>query len=798
MLLSLMQTQTKKTKFMQPIAQIIANELNVQLTQIDAAVALLDEGSTVPFISRYRKEATGGLDDIQLRELNDRLSYLRELAERRSSVLASIEEQGKLTPELRMAIEQADTKTRLEDLYLPYKKKRRTKGQIAIEAGLEPLADGIMADFSLVPEVLAEQYINEEFNIADSKAALDGAKFILMERFTEQADLLSQLRRIIADKGMLMSSVSKDKEQEGEKFRDYFDYQEAISKVPPHRALALFRGRKESVLSLKLDIPDLGYADYHPCEAAIANTFEIPYCPDGDFSNKPAASQWLTEVVRWTWRVKLLMQIENDLLGDLRDVAEAEAIKVFADNLKDVLLSSPAGQRATLGLDPGLRTGVKVAVIDSTGQHVDDTTIYPHVPKNKWDESISTLAKLAKKHQVELIAIGNGTASRETEKLAAELILKHADLKMTKVVVNEAGASIYSASEFASKEFPDLDVTVRGAISIARRLQDPLAELVKIDPQSIGVGQYQHDVSQFKLAKSLDAVVEDCVNAVGVEVNTASVALLNRVSGLSETQASNIVEWRNSNGRINTREQLKSIPRLGPKAFEQAAGFLRIQNGDVALDASAVHPESYALVEDMAKKNECEVTELVGNKVILSKIQARDFVTDKVGLPTVQDIITELDKPGRDPRPEFKAVKFKEGVEKLSDLTSDMILEGNVTNVTNFGAFVDVGVHQDGLVHISALANRFVKDPREVVKTGDIVKVKVMSIDVKRKRIALSMRLDDSAVDAESTENPRNDKPRNDKSRAVIQSSQKQVPVKEEAKSEGAFAAAFAEAKARR
>lgn len=792
---------------MQPIAQILADELNIQLTQVDAAVALLDEGSTVPFISRYRKEVTGGLDDIQLRELNERLGYLRELADRRISVLASIEEQGKLTPELRIAIEQADTKTRLEDLYLPYKKKRRTKGQIAIEAGLEPLADGIMADFNLDPEVLAEQYISEEFSIADSKAALDGAKFILMERFTEQADLLAQLRSIIADKGMLMSSVSKDKEQEGEKFRDYFDYQEAISKVPPHRALALFRGRKESVLSLKLDIPDLGYADYHPCEAAIASTFETPYCPDGDFTNKPAASKWLTEVVRWTWRVKLLMQIENDLLGDLRDVAEAEAIKVFADNLKDVLLSSPAGQRATLGLDPGLRTGVKVAVIDSTGQHVDDTTIYPHVPKNKWDESIAILAKLAKKHQVELIAIGNGTASRETEKLAAELILKHADLKMTKVVVNEAGASIYSASEFASKEFPDLDVTVRGAISIARRLQDPLAELVKIDPQSIGVGQYQHDVSQFKLAKSLDAVVEDCVNAVGVEVNTASVALLNRVSGLSETQASNIVDWRNANGRINTREQLKSIPRLGAKAFEQAAGFLRIQNGDVALDASAVHPESYSLVEDMAKKHECQVIDLVGNKSILSKVQAKDFVSDKVGLPTVMDIITELDKPGRDPRPEFKAVKFKEGVEKLSDLTPDMILEGNVTNVTNFGAFVDVGVHQDGLVHISALANKFVKDPREVVKTGDIVKVKVMSVDVKRKRIALSMRLDDSAAEeGESTERPRSDKPRNDKrhnnkpgtaSRSNQKQAQPGTQTASETKPEGAFAAAFAAAKSR-
>jgi uncharacterized protein len=785
---------------MLPIAQILANELNVQLTQVDAAVALLDEGSTVPFISRYRKEVTGGLDDIQLRTLNDRLGYLRELAERRLSVLASIDEQGKLTPELSTAIALADTKTRLEDLYLPYKKKRRTKGQIAIEAGLEPLADRIMADFSLDPEVLAEQYISEEFSITDGKTALDGAKFILMERFTEHADLLARLRQIIADKGMLMSSVSKDKEEAGEKFRDYFDYREPISQVPPHRALALFRGRKESILSLKLDIPDLGYADFHPCEAAIANVFEIPYCPNSDFSGKPAASKWLTEVVRWTWRVKLLMQIENDLLGNLRELAETEAIKVFADNLKDVLLASPAGQRATMGLDPGLRTGVKIAVIDSTGQHVDDTTIYPHVPKKQWNESIATLASLAKKHQVELIAIGNGTASRETEKLAAELIQKHSELKLAKVVVNEAGASIYSASEFASKEFPDLDVTVRGAISIARRLQDPLAELVKIDPQSIGVGQYQHDVSQFKLAKSLDAVVEDCVNAVGVEVNTASVALLNRVSGLSETQASNIVEWRNANGRIKNREQLKSIPRLGAKAFEQAAGFLRIQNGDVALDASAVHPESYSLVAEMAKRHKCEVIELVGNKSILAEIQAKDFVSNEVGLPTVVDIIAELDKPGRDPRPEFKAVSFKEGIEKLSDLIPDMILEGCVTNVTNFGAFVDVGVHQDGLVHISALANTFVKDPREIVKTGDIVKVKVMEVDVKRKRIALSMRLDDSASKDESTPRSKHGakSPRSDNPTPSRQSHQKKTPPKIETKPEGAFAAAFAAAKSRR
>lgn len=780
---------------MPAITQIIAQELNVKLSQVDAAVALLDGGATVPFISRYRKEVTGGLDDSQLRQLNDRLGYLRELGERRKSVLASIEEQDKLTPELRAAIEQAETKTRLEDLYLPYKKKRRTKGQIAIEAGLEPLADAIMHDFNVEPETLASEYINDD--ISDIQAALDGAKFILMERFAEHADLLAQLRALIIDKGMLMSSVSKDMEEQGEKFRDYFDYREPITKVPPHRALALFRGRKEGVLSLKLDIPDLEYTDAHPCELAIAQTFGTPYCLGTDLSDKPTASKWLTEVVRWTWRVKLLMQVENDLLGSLRETAEAEAIKVFADNLKDVLLASPAGQRSTIGLDPGLRTGVKVAVVDSTGQYVDNTAIYPHAPKNKWDESIATLAKLAKKYNVELIAIGNGTASRETEKLAAELIQKHPELKITKVVVNEAGASVYSASEFAANEFPELDVTVRGAISIARRLQDPLAELVKIDPQSIGVGQYQHDVSEFKLARSLDAVVEDCVNAVGVEVNTASVALLNRVSGLNETQASNIVEWRNTNGRISSREQLKKIPRLGAKTFEQAAGFLRIQNGDVALDASAVHPESYALVKEIAKQSRCEVVDLLGNKTLLSTLDAKDYVNDEVGLPTVQDIITELDKPGRDPRPEFKVVRFKDGVENLSDLVADMVLEGTVTNVTNFGAFVDVGVHQDGLVHISALANKFVKDPREVVKTGDIVKVKVMSVDIKRKRIALSMRLDDAANEQEATSGQKSkiEKSGQDKSRNRQQRPHAGQTSKQKHQPESAFAAAFAQAR---
>lgn len=784
---------------MPSIAQSIAQELNVNQVQVDAAITLLDDGSTVPFISRYRKEVTGGLDDSQLRQLNDRLGYLRELNDRRASVLASIEEQGKLTPELRTAIEKADTKTRLEDLYLPYKKKRRTKGQIAIEAGLEPLADAIMQDFNIQPEQLAQQYLTTRFGIEDSKSALEGAKFILMERFAEHADLLARLRTLIAEKGMLMSSVIKGNEESGEKFRDYFDYRELISKIPPHRALALFRGRKEGVLSLKLDIPDIEHSDAHPCEAAIAHTFGTPYCPDGDLQGMPNASKWLTEVVRWTWKVKLLLQIENDLFSSLRETAETEAIKVFADNLKDLLLASPAGQRATMGLDPGLRTGVKIALVDSTGQHVDNATIYPHAPKNQWRESISTLARLAKQHRIELLAIGNGTASRETEKLAQELIQQHPELKLTKVVVSEAGASVYSASEFAAAEFPQLDVTVRGAISIARRLQDPLAELVKIDPRSIGVGQYQHDLSQFKLARSLDAVVEDCVNAVGVEVNTASVALLNRVSGLSEAQASNIVEWRNTNGPLKSRAQLKQVPRLGPKAFEQAAGFLRIQNGDVALDASAVHPESYSLVKNIADSNGCKVIELLGNKSLLSKIEAKNYVSDAVGLPTVVDIISELDKPGRDPRPEFKVVSFKEGIEKISDLQPDMVLEGSVTNVTNFGAFIDIGVHQDGLVHISALANKFVKDPREVVKTGDIVKVKVMSVDPRRKRIALSMRLDDSAQDHESASPApsRAAKPKSQNTNKPRKHTRKGKPAQPQARPENAFAAAFARARER-
>ena len=787
---------------MLPISQTIANELNVNPAQVDASIQMLDEGSTVPFISRYRKEATGGLDDIQLRQLSDRLSYLRDLGDRKQTVLASIEEQGKLNPNLRKSIEQADTKTRLEDLYLPYKKKRRTKGQIAIEAGLQPLADAILSDITVDPDSLATQYINEDHKISESKSALEGAKFILMERFAEHADLLARLRLIISEKGMVISTVGKDKEESGEKFRDYFDYREPITKVPPHRALALFRGRKEGVLMLKLDIPDLQTTDSHPCEVEIARTFNTPYYPGSDFSAKPAAAKWLTEVVRWTWRIKLLLQIETDLLGNLRETAEAEAIKVFADNLKDVLLASPAGQRATIGLDPGYRTGVKVAVIDNTGQYVDNTAIYPHAPQKKWDESIAIVARLAKKYNAELIAIGNGTASRETEKLAAELIKKHPELKITKVVVNEAGASIYSASEFASAEFPELDVTVRGAISIARRLQDPLAELVKIDPQSIGVGQYQHDVSQFKLSKSLDAVVEDCVNAVGVEVNTASIALLNRVSGLNETQATNIVEWRNANGRITNREQLKKVPRLGAKAFEQAAGFLRIQNGDVALDASAVHPESYSLVEKIASTNKCDIVNLVGNTELLCCVDANEFVSGEFGLPTVQDIIAELDKPGRDPRPEFKAVVFKDGIEKMSDLSPDMILEGNVTNVTNFGAFIDIGVHQDGLVHISALANKFVKDPREVVKTGDIVKVKVMEVDVKRKRIALSMRLDDSAStpSAEEKQKPRSDRQSpnknfNKQSKPTKDNKSAHSNKKQEPAVNNAFAMAFASAK---
>ena len=733
------------------ISQTIATELNVKLQQVNAAIELLDEGSTVPFISRYRKEVTGGLDDTQLRNLQERLNYLREMNDRRDAILKSIEEQGKLTPELEKSIKAADTKTRLEDLYLPYKQKRRTKGQIAIEAGLEPLADSLLNDPTLTPELEAEKYLNAELKLTEVKDALDGARYILMERFSENAELLENTRQFISAEGELSSAVLKGKEAEAAKFTDYFEYSEQFKKIPSHRALALFRGRREGFLSLRLDLAETEPPRIkHPCEVMIAETYGIT-------DEGRAADAWMATVVRWTWRIKLHMHIETDLMSKLREQAEIEAINVFGTNLKDLLLAAPAGAKATMGLDPGLRTGVKIAVVDATGKLLDHMAIYPHAPKNQWDQSIAALEKMARKHNVALMAIGNGTASRETDKLVGDLIAKHSDLKLQKIMVSEAGASVYSASEFAAKEFPDLDVTVRGAVSIARRLQDPLAELVKIEPKAIGVGQYQHDVSQFKLSQNLDAVVEDCVNAVGVEVNTASGALLRRVSGLSQTIADNIVSFRDQHGAFVNRQQLKSVPRLGEKTFEQAAGFLRIANGDNALDASSVHPESYAVVENIAAQQSRDVNALLGDSALLKSLKPEDYMSEQFGLPTVTDIIVELDKPGRDPRPEFKAAEFKEGVETLKDLELAMVLEGCVTNVTNFGAFVDVGVHQDGLVHISALSETFVKDPHSVVKAGDIVKVKVMEVDIPRKRIALTMRLND--VPGEENKIARQNKP---------------------------------------
>ena len=726
------------------ISSKIAEELGVNEQQVLASIALLDEGSTVPFISRYRKEATGGLDDLQLRDLELRLRYLRELQDRRQAILTSISEQEKLTPELEKKINAAETKSLLEDLYLPYKPKRRTKAMIAIEAGIEPLADSLLADPGLDPEQQAAAFIDGEAGFADAKAVLDGAKQILMERFAENAELTGSLRHYLWEEGALQSRVVEGKEDEAAKFRDYFDYDEPLKRVPSHRALAVFRGRKEGFLQSTIATPaavanaDKTRAELMPerAELMIARTFGI-------VDEGRAADRWLAEVVKWTWKIKLHTRLELDLLGQLRDSAEEEAIRVFAENMKAILLASPAGNKVTMGLDPGLRTGVKVSLVDATGKYLEDTAIYPHAPKNQWDQSIATLAALCKKHGVALVAIGNGTASRETDKLAGDLIKRHPELKLQKAMVNEAGASVYSASDTAREEFPDLDVTVRGAISIARRLQDPLAELVKIEPKSIGVGQYQHDVSQIKLGHSLDAVVEDCVNAVGVDVNMASAALLRRVAGLSASIANNIVSYRNSHGAFNSRAELKAVPRFGEKSFEQAAGFLRIVGGENPLDGSAVHPESYSVVERIGAAGKKSVNDLVGNVSYLKSVDAKAFVDERFGLPTVTDILAELEKPGRDPRPEFKTADFKDGVEKVSDLLEGMILEGVITNVTNFGAFVDVGVHQDGLVHISALSNTFVKDPHAVVKTGDVVKVKVMEVDVKRQRIGLSMRLDD-------------------------------------------------------
>ncbi|CDH34006.1 RNA-binding transcriptional accessory protein [Xenorhabdus bovienii] len=742
------------------LSRIIAGELQAQPQQVLAAITLFDEGNTVPFVARYRKEATGGLDDTQLRQLESRLGYLRELSDRRQTILKSIEEQGKLTVELAEAINTTQSKTELEDLYLPYKPKRRTRGQIAIEAGLEPLADLLWQDPQQTPELAAVAYVDADKGVTDTKAALDGARYILMERFAEDAALLVKVREYLWKNAHLVAKVVEGKEEEGTKFSDYFDHHEPIATVPSHRALAMFRGRNEGILQLALNAdPQFEEAPKESyCEQIITDHLNLR------LNNAPADS-WRKAVVSWTWRIKVLLHLETELMGTLREKAEDEAINVFARNLNALMMAAPAGMRATMGLDPGLRTGVKVAVVDSTGKLIATDTVYPHTGQEV--KAAAAVAALCTKYQVELVAIGNGTASRETERFFANIQKQYPDVKAQTVIVSEAGASVYSASELAALEFPDLDVSLRGAVSIARRLQDPLAELVKIDPKSIGVGQYQHDVSQTQLAKKLDTVVEDCVNGVGVDLNTASVALLTRVAGLSKSVAQNIVNWRDENGRFDNRNQLLKVNRLGPKAFLQCAGFLRINQGDNPLDASTVHPETYQVVEKILATTEQSLSELMGNPSALRGLQAQDFTTDKFGIPTVTDILKELEKPGRDPRPEFKTATFADGVETMKDLRAGMILEGTVTNVTNFGAFVDIGVHQDGLVHISSLSDRFVENPHTVVKTGDIVKVKVMDIDLNRKRIGLTMRLDEQPGEAPArrsgsqSSNPRNSNERN-------------------------------------
>ena len=733
-----------------PIEHRIANELGVRPAQVNAAIALLDEGATVPFISRYRKEATDGLDDTQLRNLEERLTYLRDLEDRRAAILASIEDQGKLTPELRAEISDAETKQRLEDLYLPYKQKRRTKAQIAREAGIEPLALGLLADPNLAPEEEAGKYLNADAGFADAKAVLDGARQILMEKFAEDAELLGQLREYLNEHGQLRSTVVEGKENEGAKFRDWFDFAEPITSIPSHRALALLRGRNEGMLHVALVLDsELDEAKIQPgpgpCEQRIAVRFGIRN------QNRPA-DKWLQDTVRWTWKVKVHTHLELELMNQLRERAEEEAIRIFGKNLKDLLLAAPAGQHVTMGVDPGIRTGCKLAIVDATGKMLDHATIYPHEPRCDWDGSLSTIARLAAKHSVSLVAIGNGTASRETDKLVQDVMKRYPQARLTKIVVSEAGASVYSASELAAREFPDLDVSIRGAVSIARRLQDPLAELVKIEPNSIGVGQYQHDVSQTKLARNLDAVVEDCVNAVGVDVNTASVPLLTRISGLNASLAANIVGYRDANGAFRSRSELRKVPRLGEKTFEQAAGFLRVPNGDNPLDASSVHPEAYPVVEKIIVDLNRPIKEIMGDSRALKGLNASHYTNERFGLPTVQDIFKELEKPGRDPRPEFKTATFTDGIEKVSDLRSGMVLEGVVTNVAAFGAFVDIGVHQDGLVHVSALANTFVKDPHSVVKAGQVVKVKVLEVDLQRQRIALTMRMGDEPGKGRSAE----------------------------------------------
>ena len=770
----------------QAICRMIAQELNVRPEQVNAAVTLIDDGNTVPFIARYRKEVTGGLDDTQLRTLDSRLSYLRELDDRRQTILKSIQEQGKLTPELEQEITQADSKTRLEDLYLPYKPKRRTKGQIAIEAGLEPLADQLWNHPQTEPESEASKYLDADKGVADTKAALDGARAIIMERIAEDANLLEKIRGHLNRNAEMGARVVEGKEQEGEKFKDYFNHNEPLSKVPSHRALAMLRGRNEGFLTLAMnaDPEQEEGARQSYCETIIADHYGVT------LSSAPADT-WRKQVISWAWRIKVSMHMETELMGAMKERAEIEAIEVFATNLKDLLMAAPAGPRATLGLDPGLRTGSKIAIVDPTGKVLATETIYPHPPQKQYDKSAQIVDQLVRKYNVDLIAIGNGTASRETDSFVADVI-KRGNLKVQKIIVSEAGASVYSASELAAKEFPNMDVSLRGAVSIARRLQDPLAELVKIDPKSIGVGQYQHDVSQSMLAKRLDAIVEDCVNAVGVDVNTASAALLTRVAGLSSTIAQNIVDFRDENGRFEARTTLKKVPRLGPKAFEQCAGFLRIMDGKNPLDASAVHPEAYPVVKAISEKNNKDIKALIGDSSFLKGLHAVDYTDDNFGVPTITDIIKELDKPGRDPRPEFKTATFAEGVNSVSDLEPGMILEGVVSNVANFGAFVDIGVHQDGLVHISALTDRYVSDPREVVKAGDIVKVKVMEVDVQRKRIGLSMRMNDepgqdNRSQRSSAAPRRNDQPQRRQPRRDDSSSNSAMG--------GAFAAAFAKAK---
>ncbi|AKD39025.1 transcriptional accessory protein [Pasteurella multocida subsp. multocida OH4807] len=738
----------------QQISQIIATELSVQPQQILAAIQLLDDGNTIPFIARYRKEVTGGLDDTQLRHFETRLMYLRELEDRRQTILKSIEEQGKLTDELRTQIQQVQSKTELEDLYLPYKPKRRTKGQIAIEAGLEPLADLLWNSPENDPESTALSFVDNEKGVADSKAALDGARYILMERFAEDATLLAQVRRYLQQSAVLVSKVLEGKEAEGAKFQDYFDHQELFKNVPSHRALAMFRGRNEGFLQLSLNADpeqEEGVRQSY-CEEIIRQHLGVR------FTGQPA-DKWREQVIAWTWKIKVALHLETELMGSLREKAEEEAIDVFARNLTALLMAAPAGAKNTMGLDPGLRTGVKVAVVDNTGKLLATDTVYPHT--GQAERATLAIYQLGKKHNVELIAIGNGTASRETERFAKDIMKQFTDWQAQTVVVSEAGASVYSASELAAAEFPELDVSLRGAVSIARRLQDPLAELVKIEPKAIGVGQYQHDVNQSQLARKLDAVVEDCVNAVGVDLNTASAPLLARVAGMTKTLAQNIVAYRDENGRFDTREQLKKVPRLGPKAFEQCAGFMRIAEGKNPLDASGVHPEAYPVVEKILQATEQSIQDLMGNASAVRQLDAKKFIDEQFGLPTVQDIFKELEKPGRDPRGEFKTATFMDGVEEISDLKPGMILEGTVTNVTNFGAFVDIGVHQDGLVHISSLSDKFVEDPHQVVKTGDIVKVKVLEVDAPRKRIALTMRLDESAVkNSEKTDRTLSAKPR--------------------------------------